>query len=104
MSESIRAHLREKFQRRLHPEILQQGDALLVRIEARRLRLPQHKITEAQRKHPCCTFDATHLIMKGEHEHLCQCIDFLAQSEEDPWTSSTHARDGRHQMPRSAVR
>jgi hypothetical protein len=103
MSDSIRAHLRDSFQRRLHPEITPNGQSLLVKIEVARLRLPKHKIVEAQRKHPCCKFDTTHLIMEGEHDHLCQCIDFLAQSEEDPWASA-HARDGRRQVPKSAVR
>ncbi len=103
MSDSIRARLRDSFQRRLHPEITQNGNTLIVKIETHRLRLPQHKITEAQRKHACCRFETEHLVMEGEHDHLCQCIDFLAQSEEDPWASA-HARAGRRQVPKSTVR
>lgn len=102
MSDSIRAYLRDSFQRRLHPEITQNGESLLVKIEARRLRLPPNKIVEVQRKHTCCKFDETHLVMEGEHEHLCECIDFLAQSEEDPWKADDRTRDGRRKMPRSA--
>lgn len=102
MQDSIRAHLRDSFQRRLHPEIVQQGDCLRVRIEVARLRLPQNKITEAQRKHVCCRFDQKHLIMEGDHEHLCECISFLAQSEVNPGKPSS--RNDRRKRPRSAVR
>lgn len=102
MPDSLRAHLRTQFQRRLHPEIKQNGQSFIVKIEAARLRLPQSKIAEAQRQHACCKFQAEHLIMEGEHEPLCKCIEFLAQNEEDPWRD-LHSRDGRRR-PRSIVR
>lgn len=103
--ESIRAHLRSQFQRRLHPEIAQNGQVLIVKIKASRLRLSQQQITEAQRQHDCCKFEDKHLVMEGKHEHLCKCIDFLAKSEVAPSDDArVHARAGRRNMPRSAVR
>lgn len=103
MSKSMRAHLNDSFQRHLHPEITEDGDALTVKIEARRLRLPHNKIAEVQRQHPCCSFDSKHLVMKGEREHLCECIRFIAESEEKtPMDSLLGCHDGRRRVPRSA--